>query len=259
MKKIGWMVLFVFLFAALSACNGETEKAEKKVEEPKVPQMLEAQLEVPETADVNGKVEMKATVTQGDENVADADKVEFEVWEEGKEAESKMIKAKNNKDGTYEAETTFDHDGVFTVQVHVTARGLHTMPKKSVTVGAGAAQKETEHEHGEEHHDHGHGEHAQGFGMHFVKPDNAKAGTDTTMTVQLQMDEAPLEKAQVRYEIWNDDISDKHEWIDAEESSPGEYTAAYTFTEAGTFNVQIHVENKDGLHEHEEHQIEVEK
>lgn len=47
-----------------------------------------------------------------------------------KKEESSLIEAKNNNDGTYDAETTFEHDGVFTVQVHVTARGLHTMPKK---------------------------------------------------------------------------------------------------------------------------------
>jgi hypothetical protein len=249
MRKKFWMfmMVLVLVLSVLSACNGGEEK---KVEEPNVPQALDVKLDVPETADVNGKVEMKVAVTQGGEKVTDADEVKFEVWEEGKKEESSMIEAENKDDGTYEAETSFDHDGVFTVQVHVTARGLHTMPKKSVTVGAGAG-------HEEEQHDHGHGEKAKGFSMHFTKPDGLEAGNETKMTVHLQNEDAPLEKAQVRYEIWNDSISEKHEWVETEEAGPGEYTAVHTFTEAGTYMVQIHVESDDGLHEHEEHQVEV--
>ncbi|MFK2825424.1 FixH family protein [Bacillus sp. B190/17] len=264
MRKTFWMVILVLAIAALSACNSGTEKAEKKVENTKVPQMLEAKLDVPETAAVNEKITMKASVTQGDEKVADANEVEFEVWEDGKKTESQMIQTKNNKDGTYEAETAFDHDGVFTVQVHVTARGLHTMPTKSVTVGKGAAvQEETHHDHeGHTDHEHGHGHGhgiTEGFSMHFTEPKSITAGADTTLTVRLQMKETPLEKAQVRYEIWNADNSGKHEWVAAKEASPGEYSAAHPFSQAGTFQVKVHVENKEGLHEHEEYEVTVGK
>ena len=96
---------------------------------------------------------MAAVVTQGDEKVEDADEVVFEVWEEGKKDDSVKIESTNEKDGLYTAETTFDHDGLFHVQVHVTARGLHTMPIKEVTVGNGGTYEEAtcseeEHEHG---------------------------------------------------------------------------------------------------------------
>ncbi len=248
MKKSIWIFMLAFGLVVLSACNGN------KVEELELPEMLDVQLEVPETVDVNEKIAMKAIVTQGEEKVADANEVEFEIWEDGKKEESSMIEAKNNDDGTYEAETTFEHDGVFTVQVHVTARGLHTMPKKEVTVGTGAAHEE---DHEEGHDDHDHGQHADGFGMHFMEPENVKAEKEAAFTVQLQNEETPLEKARVRFEIWNDDISEKHDWVDAEEVSPGEYTTKHIFKEPGTYSVQIHVTNDDGLHEHEEHEIEV--
>ena len=261
MRKIFWMITLVFVMTALAACSSETDKeAEKPKEAQKAPQPLKAVLEVPETAAVNENINMKVTVSQGDEKVADANKVTFEVWEEGKKEESKMIKSKNNKDGTYEAKTAFDHDGLFTVQVHVDARALHTMPLKSVTVGKGAIAQEGQahHEHGEQaEHQHSHGEHSEGFSMHFAKPENVKANASTPLTVHLQIKEAPLEKAQVRYEIWNNGNSDKHDWIDVKETKPGEYSGAYTFTDAGAFTVRVHVENKEGLHEHKEYQLEV--
>ena len=73
--------------------------------------MLEVELTVTETVEVDETVEMKALVTQGDEKIEDADEVVFEVWEEGKKSESEMIDSVNEKDGIYTAETSFDHDG----------------------------------------------------------------------------------------------------------------------------------------------------
>lgn len=256
MRKILWMIAAVFVVTALAACGSG---ADKEKEKPKTVQKkiepLEAALEVPEKAAVNENITMKATVSQGDEKVADADEVKFEVWEEGKKEESKMIEAKNNKDGSYEAATAFDHDGLFTVQVHVQARDLHTMPLKAVTVGKGA--NEANHDHGKEAGHNHHGEHAEGFAMHFMNPENVKTKSPASLTVHLEMKEAPLEKAQVRYEIWNKANPDKHDWVDAKEIKPGEYSGSYTFAAAGAFTVQVHVENKEGLHEHEEHQVEV--
>ncbi|KMY55373.1 hypothetical protein AC623_16695 [Bacillus sp. FJAT-27231] len=262
MRKLLWTILLAFAMTALAACTSGTNKeTEKPKETQKVPQPLKAVLEVPEKAAVKEEINMKVTVSQGDEKVADADKVAFEVWEDGKKEESKMIKAKNNEDGTYEAKTAFDHDGLFTVQVHVDARALHTMPLKPVTVGEGAAVPEggEHHEHGEQAEHHHHGDHSADFSMHFIKPENVKANTAAPLTVHLQLKEAPLENAQVRYEIWNNSHPDKHDWVDVKENKPGEYSGSYTFADAGTFIVKVHVENKEGLHEHEEHQLEVTK
>lgn len=246
MWKKAWIVIFVFVVTVLSACNGKEVKNEER-KDSEVPQAIEVQLEVAEKVNVNEKIDLKAFVAQGEEKVKDADEVEFEVWEEGKKEESKKIKSTNNHDGSYESEVIFEHDGIFNVQVHVTARGLHTMPKKVVQVG----ESNSTEEHDE------HGQHKEGFGMHFVNPKDVKREEKIELTVHLQNDNIPLEKAKVRYEIWNEDLSEKHEWVDAKESSVGEYKAIYTFVEVGTFQVQIHVENDEGLHEHEEYEIKV--
>lgn len=92
-------------------------------------------LDVKDKAEVNEKIPLSATVTQGKEKVSDAAKVEYEVWEEGAKGESKMIDAKNEKNGKYTSEVIFDHDGVYNIQVHVTARDMHMMPKKTIVVG----------------------------------------------------------------------------------------------------------------------------
>lgn len=248
MKKSIWLLMCLFVFVVLSACN------EKKVEEMEMPEILEVKLEVMESADVDEQVTMKAIVTQGEDKVSDAKEVEFEVWQGDKKSESKSIAAKNNQDGTYEAETAFEQDGVYSVQVHVTARGLHAMPKKEVTVGTGEAA-ESDHEDGaQEHGDQGH---ADGFSMHFMKPESVQIEQEVDLTVHLQNEGASLEKARVRYEVWNDEISEKHDWLDTKEVNPGEYTVKHTFAESGTYKIQVHVTNDDGLHEHEEHEIEV--
>ncbi|MBS4220391.1 FixH family protein [Bacillus sp. FJAT-49711] len=256
MKKLIGIISISMLVFMLAACNS----GKNSNQEDEMPEMLDVALEVQETADVNEEVPFKATVTQGDEKVSDADEVVFEVWEEGKKEEGEMIDSVNHKDGTYEAKKAFDHDGMFTVQVHVTARGLHTMPKKSVTVGEGVQDENThsDHEEGDhEHGDHEHGNHSEDFSMHFMKPESIEKGKNTEFIVHLQDHDQPLEKARVRYEIWNDEISDKHEWVDASETKAGEYSGTHAFNEAGLYSVKIHVQNDEGLHEHEEYEVEV--
>ncbi|MCR2823850.1 FixH family protein [Lederbergia panacisoli] len=251
MKKTLWTISVSMLVLLLAACNSGTNNSS----EDDIPKIIEVSLEVQETADVNEEVPFKATVIQGDEKVSDADEVVFEVWEEGEKDDSEMIDSVNNKDGTYEAKKAFDRDGLFTVQVHVTARGLHTMPKKSVTVGEGAKEEQAHEDHG--HGDHEHGNHSEDFSMHFMKPDSIDRGKDTEFVVHLQDHDQPLEKARVRYEIWNDDISDKHEWVDASETKAGEYSGKHVFNETGVYSIKIHVQNDEGLHEHEEYELEV--
>ncbi len=243
----------------LAAC-GENEKDDttKKAEDEEV-KSLNVDFEVPETVDPGDPVELKATVTYGDEKVTDAEEVVFEIWEKDKKDDSIKVESTNNQDGTYTAETTFDHDGEYEMYAHTTARALHTMPKKAIIVGDGKSHEEQEaenHEHDSGEHDHG--THAEGFSMHFNKLENVKIDQDVEMTVHLQMDEQALEQAAVRYEVWKEG-EEKHEWVDAEEKKAGEYTANHSFGEQGTYHAIIHVENDEGLHEHEEYQIEVAK
>jgi hypothetical protein len=90
--------------------------------------------------------------------------------------------------------------------------------------------------------------------MQFITPEDATANNDVELVVQIQLDNEPLEKLNVRYEIWSG-LSEKHDWVDAEEIQAGEYVANHTFKEAGTYHVQIHVEDDKDLHEHVEHEI----
>lgn len=82
-----------------------------------------------EHADVGEVVELKAIVTYGDELVKDADKVEFEYWVQGNEKETTTVEGKNNDDGTYTADVTFEADGIYEIYAHTTARMVHITPK----------------------------------------------------------------------------------------------------------------------------------
>ena len=236
------------VLATMAACSNDKPQA---VVVDETPQPIIVDLTVTEKVEVGGTVDMAAVVTHGGEKVADADEVLFEFWEEGKKDDSVKIESVNEKDGSYTAETTFDHDGLFHVQVHVTARGLHTMPMKEVIVGSGATAVE---EHGSEEH----GEHEEGFAMNFIEPENVKADAETNLVVHLQIDGTPLEKARVRYEIKTDLVPDKADWIDADEMVAGQYATTHAFTQAGTYSIQIHVEDDKDLHEHELYTVIVE-
>ena len=248
MKRKSLMFVAGLVLATMAACSNEKPQ-EVVVDE--APQPIIVDLTVTDKVEVGGTVNMAAVVTQGDDKVEDADEVLFEFWEEGKKDDSVKIESVNEKDGLYTAETTFDHDGVFQVQVHVTARGLHTMPIKEVIVGSGATAVE---DHGSEEH----GEHAEGFAMHFMEPEDVKVDAETNLVVHLQIDGTPLEKARVRYEITTDLVPGKAAWVDVSETAAGEYAVTHMFTQAGTYNIQIHVEDDKDLHEHEIYTVVVE-
>jgi hypothetical protein len=261
MRRKFAVLLLILVLGLLSACGNTNETEEEQgSEEPKI---IEVEFVLPEKAEVNEKVELKAIVNYGEEKVKDAKEVKFEYWEMGKEDESTTIEANNNDDGTYTAEVAFDHDGVYEIYAHTTAKDMHTMPKKQITIGEGttAVQEEEHSDHEEGHQDqaegHEHGSHAEGFSMHFLKPEDIKMNQPTNLTVNLQLDHEPLQNANVRYEIFNENNSEKHDWVETEESASGEYTGSYSFREAGIYTITIHVKNDEGLHEHEEHKVEV--
>src|SRR5690625_3911421 len=133
MKRFIFVLMTVFIAAVLIACGNDT------VEEDDELLMLEVEFEPEETASVGDTVELVATVTYGDELVTDADEMEFEYWiGDGEEApedrDSTTVEATNNGDGTYSAEITLDEQGEYWIYAHTTARDLHTMPKRSITV-----------------------------------------------------------------------------------------------------------------------------
>ncbi|MCC3359404.1 FixH family protein [Bacillus sp. REN16] len=254
-RKLG-MLLFVLILGLLAACGTEAKNEEKDVV-PEELKPLEVEFIVPEKADPGEKIQLKAIVTYGDEKVKDADEMKFEYWESGNDEEKTMVESTNNGDGSYTAEVAFDHDGVYEMYAHTTARSMHTMPKTSITIGEGAAaaREEEGHEHAEGGHDHGH---AEGFSMHFTKPEAIKVNQDIDLAVHLQLDNEALTKAQVRYEIIKEGV-EKHNWVDAVEAASGEYKGTHSFTQDGAYTIVVHVQNDSGLHEHEEHVVEVSK
>lgn len=239
MQRRFLLVIFVAFFSILSACSEKDELDGLK--------MLDVKFDVPETAEVNETITLQATVTYGDDPVTDPRQMEFEVWERGQRDDGEYIEAENHGDGTYTTEVTFDHDGIFEMYAHTTAHGLHTMPFREIIVGEGGDYDDVDED----------DFHTEGFDMHFMNPEDAKVDSDTELMVHLMMNEDAFEDAEVRYEIWNYDISDKHDWIDAKETQAGEYVANHVFSETGTYTIQIHVEADDDLHEHKEYEIEV--
>ncbi|WP_432352392.1 FixH family protein [Sporosarcina sp. A2] len=250
------LVVSTALIALLATGCGQNDEANKNAsteDEMVVP--IAVEVTVPETGEAGELVHLAAAVTQGDEKVTDANDVEYEIWQEGKKEESWMVKSNQKTDGLYEADATFENDGVYHVQVHVTARDMHTMPMKQITIGKGETQTAVSEESTEAHEHHGHHGQTVGFSMHFMEPENIKMNEPAMMMVHLQQDEKALEQARVRLEVVINDQADKAQWVTLTEDKAGEYMGEVPFDESGTASVTVHVENDTGLHEHETHTL----
>lgn len=235
MRKIT-LTLLTLVLALLSACGSDDETEELAA--------LEVDFILPETAEPGESVTLEAIVTYGEELVEDADEVVFEYWLQGHEDDSTNVEGTHTSDGSYTAEVVFEEDGVYEIYAHTTARGLHTMPLKSIVVG-----------------DVGHDEHAgqddSGFHAHFMDPEAPTAGEETDLVVHLMNDGEAIADASVQFEVVPENGDGNSESLDAEETAAGEYAAVYEFPEAGTYTVVIHVE-ADDLNEEVEHTVEVE-
>ncbi|MCP3742558.1 FixH family protein [Rossellomorea sp. BNER] len=259
MKRFKLFALITILSLIIAACGTNEGKNNGSSSEGNlVP--VKAELSVPEKADKGDTVVFETKVTQGDEKVKDASEVKYEVWLEGKKKDSQMIKSEQKEDGLYTAEYKFPKDGQYQVQVHVTAREMHTMPKATIAIGnvengSHAHEEGDDHQHEEEGHEHSHEE--SSVLIHLMKPDDVKANQDTKLTTHVTKDDEALSKAQIRFEIWQEG-SEKHEWVTTEEMKSGEYTGTYLFPEKGDYHVQVHVENDEGVHEHTMEMITVE-
>ncbi|GAB3793351.1 FixH family protein [Virgibacillus kimchii] len=151
-KKMAMFVLLLILIIGLAACNGNAETDDNdNMDDPEEMPVLEVDLQVNDSAEPGETVEMLAEVTYGDETVTDADEVDYEVWEKGERDDGYFIEAENLGDGTYTAETSFDEDGIYHVQVHVTARDMHTMPQQEVTVGEGGDYSHVDEDEEDDH------------------------------------------------------------------------------------------------------------
>lgn len=249
MRNKFWLIILTFAIVLLVACGDNKDLNNNLNNDLDGLAELNVEFEVPEILAVGETLVLEAVVTYGDELVEDADEVVFEVWEKGKKDDSDHLDSENNGDGTYIAEVTFDEDGIYEMYAHTTARGIHYMPKREVIVGEGG-------DYDEEHDEH-HSFQTDGFDMHFMEPESPTVDEEIELMTHLMLDEEAFEDLHVRYEIWNDDVPETKDWLDVEETAAGEYTTTYTFAEPGVYNIQIHVEDDEDLHEHVEYEIEV--
>lgn len=245
MRRIKWFTLVIFSLVLLAACGKEDDH--EVITEPPELEQLSVELTVTNEVEVDETVHISSLVQIGDRKIDEADEVVYEIWEEGKKSESVTIDSVNEGNGIYTAEASFDHDGLFHIQVHATAEAQHSMPIEEVTVGEGGDYEENNEPN----------YHTEGFDMDFMKPANVTAGDESSLLVHVKLHEEALEDLDVRYEIWHENDSDNHEWLDATEGNAGEYDASYTFEEAGKYTIVIHIEDDEELHEHNEYIIAV--
>lgn len=118
-------ILTVLFFFILGGCAQENEEP--------LPEMVEVEIILPEVINRGEEIPLKAQITQGKEFVNDADSVQFEIWKEDQEAHEK-VEAKNTKEGIYSLQKSFSESGKYIIIAHVTARGMHNMPKKEFIV-----------------------------------------------------------------------------------------------------------------------------
>jgi hypothetical protein len=131
MKKIVILAIMALITVYMSACSTTDSNSEMTKT---MPDPIEVTLKVPGKASVNQEVPLKAVVKQGNKMVKDADEVKYETWRDNTKDKGSMLVAKNENNGVYTAQVKFDQPGVYYVQVHVTARAMHDMPKTKIVI-----------------------------------------------------------------------------------------------------------------------------
>jgi hypothetical protein len=132
MNRLFFSIGLIFALLFVSACTANTKQSDS---ESNVTELVEAEIIMPDEISLNQGNVLKVQLTQGEENVEDAEDVQFEIWQANDKENSKMIEAKHENDGIYSVKKTFQEDGIYYVQTHVTARDMHVMPKKQFVVG----------------------------------------------------------------------------------------------------------------------------
>lgn len=251
MKKLG--LLLMILIVVLFGCSKENNKTEQDNSSNSL-EIIEVSIQMPEKIKLNEEATIQALVTQGKDKVDDANEVKFEIGKAG-QVENESIKAQNDGDGLYTIKKTFTENGKYVVTAHITARSMHSMPKKEFTVGAedmGQEAETSKDTNQESTHEDGHGDqhshHESNVEIAFNEADQFETNKEVTLKAILKQHNAPFEGAKVKFEIISEN-STKSEWLNAKEDEIGIYSALSTFNNPGTFHVQIHV-NKGEIHDH---------
>lgn len=132
MKK--WLYSGVAVSFLLFGC-GDEEVEVDTLDNGVMPAEVIVEIQTAEKLAVGEPIQLAAKVSQNGEAVNDADEVKFEVWESGLRDDGEMLDGTLTEEGIYVVEYTFDHDGVYYMFAHTTARGLHVMPKQKLVVG----------------------------------------------------------------------------------------------------------------------------
>lgn len=129
MRKYFFILSAFILVCIISGCKATSSTTQEKM------QVIEADIILSDAVSLNQECIFKVHVTQGSSNVDDAQDVQFEIWNATSTQNSEMLQAEFTGNGTYTVSKQFSKDGIYYVQTHVTARGLHVMPKKQFMVG----------------------------------------------------------------------------------------------------------------------------
>lgn len=119
----------------VKSLNKKASASTKKQEQEQSLQMVEVAIVLPERIKVEEQTTISAKVTQGDDNVDDALDVLFEIWKDDQEDHDR-IEGKHQKNGIYAVEKSFTEPGTYYIISHVTARGMHVMPKQEFQVAS---------------------------------------------------------------------------------------------------------------------------
>ncbi|MDR7318576.1 FixH family protein [Brevibacillus nitrificans] len=242
MKRYFFSLLCVFAFF-VSACGQNQQETSLPSSDP-----IEADFSFQPTEPAKGEpITFSVKVTQKGEAVNDAKEVKFEWWKDGQE-QHVTIPAALQADGVYTAQQTIDEPGSYFVYYHVTARDFHNMQKVAFTVKDPSAGSSQAHEHGNPSASSQNDHHASGVDFHFMPEEPTKAGQPASFMVHLMKDNQAIAKAKVKYEIWQGN-DEKHMYVEAEETAPGQYSATATLPSAGSYTVNVHVE-KGEVHDH---------
>lgn len=109
--------------------------------------------------------------------------------------------------------------------------------------------EENHEEHAESNHDH-----TSHLDMEMILDDEAEP---PVLSAELHMEDDPYEADRVRFEIVDTTDEENVEWADGEAVDDGVYAAELEDVEAGTYNVVLHVNGPDDLHEHTEETFEI--
>lgn len=93
--------------------------------------------------------------------------------------------------------------------------------------------------------------------VEFTVPEKAAVGETVELHAFVTYGDEDVTDARVRFEVWEVDNRDDSDMLDADNHKDGSYTVAYTFEEAGTYEMYAHTDAHD-LHTMPKKQIIVE-